>query len=244
MSVQSVHQFAEKVALVTDGAGDIGRAVALQLALQGCYVVVGFSNSNEEAKRSLAELQNLGTLANAVEADASTVEGAKHLVSEVEKLFGRLDLLVNCLKYKTDSTFEETDEAIWTQTVDCNLKATFFVTQAAVNLMKARPKPVIVNVVSGCETAAQNLAFAATQASINSLTKSLAKQLAPKFRVNAVAVSETKRETIEVLDAELFRPKSGGIAADDVARAVLFLLSSEAVGLNGQILAVGSPPEN
>jgi 3-oxoacyl-[acyl-carrier protein] reductase len=238
MSVQSVHQFAEKVALVTDGASEIGRAVALQLALQGCYVIVGFSNANvETAKSALFELQNLGTLANAVEADVSTVEGAKHLVGEVEKLYGRLDLLVNTLRYKTDSTFEETDEAAWTQTVDANLKATFFVSQAAVGLMKARPKPVIVNVVSVCEADEKNPAFAATQESIKTLTKSLAKQLAPKFRVNAVAVGETKRASVENLDAELFRPASG-IAADDVARAVLFLLSSEAVGLNGQILTV------
>ena len=235
----SIHQFAEKVALVTDGASEIGRAVALQLALQGCYVIVGFSNANAEtAKSALFELQNLGTLANAVETDVSTVEGARQLVGEVEKLFGRLDLLVNSLKYKTDSTFEKTDESAWTQTIDSNLKATFFVTQAAVALMKARPKPVIVNVVSDCETTGENLAFAVTQESIKSLTKSLAKQLAPKFRVNAVTVGEAKKEITEILDAELFRPKSGRIAADDVARAVLFLLSSEAVGLNGQILTV------
>lgn len=237
MSVQSVHQFAEKVALITDGASEIGRAVALQLALQGCYVIVGFSNASDETKRALLELQNLGTLANSVETDTSTVEGAKRLISEVEKLYGRLDLLINTLKFRSDSTFEEISETVWTQTVDANLKATFFVTQAAVNLMKARPKPAIVNVVSICEANEKNPAFSATQKSIISLTESLAKQLAPKFRVNAVAVGERKRETFENLDTELFRPPSG-IAADDAARAVLFLLSSEAVGLNGQILTV------
>jgi len=235
MSVQSVHQFAEKVALITDGENEIGRAVALQLALQGSFVVVGFSNANEESKRSLLELQSLGTLANAVEADASTVEGAKYLVGEVEKLYGRLDLLVNTLKFRSDSTFEEISETVWMQTVDANLKSTFFVTQAAVSLMRARPKPAIVNVVTACEADEKNLAFSAVQQSIIGLTESLAKQLAPKFRVNAVTVGERKRETFENLDTELFRAPSG-IAADDAARAVLFLLSSEAVGLNGQIL--------
>ncbi len=72
MSVQSVHQFAEKVALVTDGENPIGRAVALQLALQGCYVIVGFSNVSEENRRALRELESLGTLANSVETDVST----------------------------------------------------------------------------------------------------------------------------------------------------------------------------
>ncbi len=237
MPAQSIHAFAEKVALISDGANPVGRAVALQLALQGCYVIVGFSNISEESRRTLQELQSLGTLANHVETDASTVEGAKNLVAEVEKLYGRLDLLVNTLKYRTDSAFEEISEAVWTRTIDANLKATFFVTQAAVRLMKARPKPAIVNVVSDGKADGENMAFAAVQQGVLSLTESLAKQLAPKFRVNAVVVGEGKKGTLENLDAQLFRPKSA-VAEDDVARAVLFLLSSEAVGLNGQVLRV------
>ena len=237
MPVQSIHQFAEKVALITDGANPIGRAVALQLALQGCYVVVGFSNASDEDRRAVRELESLGTLATGVEADTSTANGARELIDAVEKLYGRLDLLVNTLKYRTDSTFEETGEAIWTETIDANLKAAFFIAQAAVKLMKARPKPAIVNIVADCESDDDNLAFLLTQKSIINLTESLAKRLAPKFRVNAVAVGEAKRKTIENLDAELFGAQSG-IAYDDAARAILFLLSSEAVGLNGQVLKV------
>ena len=234
----SVHQFAEKVALVSDGASEIGRAVALQLALQGCYVIVGFSSANEQTKSALTELKNLGTLAHAVETDCATVEGARGLVAEVEKLYGRLDILVNCLKLKGDSSFQEIEEDAWTKSVNANLKANFFVTQAAVNLMRARPKARIVNVVFDCAADENDLAFAMTQAGIISLTELLAKQLAPKFRVNAVKIGERKTMAVENLDAELFRPPSG-IAFDDAARAILFLLSSEAVGLNGQILTVG-----
>lgn len=237
MPAQSIHQFAEKVVLITDGANPIGRAVALQLALQGCYVVVGFSGVSDENRRALEELKSLGTLAHHVESDASTVAGAQNLVAEVEKLYGRLDLLVNTLKYRDDSTFEETSEMMWTQIVDGNLKATFFILQSAVKLMKARPKPVIVNVVSESAADKNNLAFAAVEQAVLSLTESLAKRLAPKFRVNAVVVGEKKSGTLENLDAELFRPKSAA-AEDDVARAVLFLLSSEAIGLNGQFLRV------
>ncbi|MBA2621939.1 MAG: SDR family oxidoreductase [Acidobacteria bacterium] len=237
MSVQSVHQFAEKVALVSDGEGEIGRAVALQLALQGCYVIVGFSNANEQTKSTLAELQNLGTLAHVVETDCSTAAGARRLVAEAENIYGRLDLLVNTLKFRSDSTFDEMSESVWTKTLDANLKATFFVSQAAVKLMSARPKAKIVNVVYDCAGAEKDLAFALAQAGIISLTKNLAAQLEPKFRVNAVQLSEEKSKAIENLDRELFRPPSG-IAFDDVARAVLFLLSSEAVGLNGQVLKI------
>lgn len=238
MPAQSIHAFSEKVALITDGESSIGRAVALQLALQGSYVIVGLANSSEASSRAIAELQNLGTLANAVEADISTVEGAKKLVAEVGKMFGRIDLLVNCLKFRSDSAFDETTEEVFDKSFEANLKAAFFVTQEAVRLMKSRPKPKIVNVVSALDTneSAQNVLFAVSQSAVLGLTKSLAESLPKNFRVNAVAVSE-KQGKNENLDAELFRAKSG-ISEDDTARTILFLLSSEATGLNGQILKV------
>ena len=94
MPAQRIHAFAEKVALVTDGASDIGRAVALQLALEGCYVVVGFPETSEGNTRALAELQSIGTLANAVQSDIATLEGIETLFGAVENAYGRLDLLI------------------------------------------------------------------------------------------------------------------------------------------------------
>ena len=125
MPAQSIHAFAEKVALVINGSEGVGRAVALQLALQGCYVIVSFSGESIENKRALAELKSLGTLAHSVE-----WTNAKNLIDEVDKLFGRLDLLINCVKSEADSTFQiET------------------MTNESIRLMNERPKPSIVNVV-------------------------------------------------------------------------------------------------
>lgn len=238
MPAPSIHAFAEKVALITDGAAPTGRAVALQLALQGSYVIVGFANAGAESRQAIEELQNLGTLANAVEADCATLQGAQTLVAAAEEMFGRIDLLINCLKFEPQSSFEEITEDVFTRTIDANLKAAFFVTQRALSLMWARPKPKIVNVISALDTGetVQNVAFASAQKALIGLTESLAQTLPKKFRVNAVAVSE-KKSLAENLDAELFRPQSG-VSADDVARTVLFLLSAEATGLNGQILKV------
>lgn len=238
MSVQSIHAFAEKVALVTDGDDPVGRAVALQLALQGAYVIVGFSRISESSQSVLTELQNLGTLASAVEGDITTVAGAKNLVGAVEGMFGRLDLLINCLKFRDDSAFEEITDNLFERTLGTNLKATFFVTQEAVRLMKARPKPKIVNVASAIDTpeTERNVLFAASQSALAGLTASLAKTLPTNFRVNAIAVSE-KSSAAETLDAELFRRKSG-VSEGVAARAVCYLLSAEAIGLNGQTLKI------
>ena len=235
MPAQSIHAFAEKVALVTDGTNPIGRAVALQLALLGSYVVTGFSGATEEAKRALEELKSLGTLANIVETDVSTVEGAKNLVAEVERLYGRIDLLINTLKFEPQASFEETAEEVWQKTMDANLKSVFFVTQKALPLMTARPKPSIVNVVTNCERDEKNLAFAAAQAGVVGLTKQLAKQLPGNFRVNCVSVSEKPEEKSDAF--ELFKT-SVNVAPDDAARVVVYLLSSEAKALSGQILTV------
>ena len=235
------HAFSEKVALITDGTNPVGRAVAMQLALLGSYVIVGFPKTSEAEKRALDELKSLGTLAHSVEAEISTVDGAKKLVAEVENIYGRLDLLVNCLKFKPDSEFTETTEEIFSQTFDINLKSAFFVTQEALRLMKPRPKPKIVNVFSACDTeeTQKNAAFVSANRALEGFTKSLSKTLPKNFRVNAVAVSEKENEKAkhENLDAELFRAKTG-IDEDDAARTIIYLLSSEAVGLKGQILTV------
>lgn len=238
MAVQSTHAFSEKVALITGGENTFGRAVAMQLALLGCYVIVGFSGKDEQNERALSELKNIGTLANFFQSDLTTAKGAKTLVDEVEKLYGRLDLLVNCARFVPEFLFEETVETQFNQTIDEILKSTFFVTQNAINLMKSRPKPKIVNLVSAIDTpdTEMNVLFSAVQNSVIGLTKSLAKSLPKNFRVNAVAVSEKQKQT-ENLDAELFRAKKG-ISEDDIARTIIYLLSSEAIGLNGQVLTV------
>lgn len=235
MPAQPIHAFAEKVTLITDGTNPIGRAVALQLALLGSYVVVGFSGASVEAKRALEELKSLGTLANAVETDASTVEGAKNLVAGVENIYGRIDLLVNTMKFEPPASFEETSESLWQTTIDTNLKSVFFVTQAALPLMSPRPKPAIVNVLTNCEQDEKNPAFAAAEAAVAGLTKQLARQLPKNFRVNCVSVNEKTEEKSDAF--ELFKI-SQNVAADDVARVVVYLLSSEAKALNGQILTV------
>jgi 3-oxoacyl-[acyl-carrier protein] reductase len=214
------------------------RAVAMQLALFGSYVIVGLPAESKEDEHALNELKSLGTLANAVKADISTLEGAKFLVAEVEKMFGRIDLLVNCLKLETDSAFEETSENIFETAVNANLKSAFFITQEALKLMKPRPKPKIVNLVSAIDTPETevNVLFSTMQNAVVGLTKSLAKSLPKNFRVNAVAVSE-KQTGAENLDTEPFRAKKG-ISEDDVARTIVYLLSGEAIGLNGQVLTV------
>ncbi len=125
---QSIHGFSEKVALIINGSDGIGRAVALQLALQGCYVICSYSITSTTQVKVIDELKALGTLANAFE-----FIDAKTLIDEVDNLFGRIDLLVNCVKNDSICEIEN-------------------VTRESLRLMQPRPKGLIVNVVSENQT--------------------------------------------------------------------------------------------
>ncbi len=233
MNVTSIHAFAEKVALVTDGTGPIGKAIALQLALQGSYVLVGVPVGMAD-DGSVDELKALGTLAAAIPCDLSTADGSDHLVSEVEKAFGRLDLLVNCAKTDVHSTFLNTSEADFKSAVAGGLLPLYFVTQAAVRLMSDRPKPRIVSIFSACEGGADPLAAGLNAAGITAM-KGLSRALPDKFRINSIKVSQ--KISVGGGDPELFRPKPK-VSPDDVARIALFLLSGEAKAMNGEVVAL------
>lgn len=238
MPGQHISGFSEKVALITDGANGIGRAIALQLAMQGCYVIVGYSRESEGSRLALDELKSLGTLAEAIEADCSNIEGIKKLVNGVENLYGRLDLLVNTLKFQPQSSFFEIEEEAWNTTFDVNLKSAFFAIKESVRLMDSRPKPAIVNICYNYENG--NVAYQAAQSAIVGMTKSLASILPIKYRVNCITVNESGAVDIQTRenDAELIRTVQG-IADNEVARVAVHLLSSDAKALNGQVLTVG-----
>lgn len=96
--VKSIHGFAEKVALIINGSAGVGRATALQLALQGAFVIIGFDEETEVNRAITEQLKSLGTLAHAVRFDS-----AGRLIDEVEKIYGRVDLIVICVKKSDDS---------------------------------------------------------------------------------------------------------------------------------------------
>lgn len=237
VNVTSIHAFSEKVALVTDGTTPIGKAVALQLALQGAFVIVGVPPSGK-GDPAIEALRALGTLAFAVDADARSPDGARTLLDKVETEFARLDLLVNCLKSAGESTFLVNckDDAL--DYFPEGVRPSYLVTKLASRLMSSRPKPKIVNVIA--EPTSESGDSAVTEASYSAdldTTEWFSRNLPDSFRVNAVVVKDANES--DYLDhPEFLRPK-GTVSPDDVARVVLFLLSPEAVAVNGNVLRLG-----
>lgn len=227
MNVTSIHAFAEKVALISDVSDPIGRATALQLGLQGAYVIGGLpSGSTDDG--SIADLVSLGTLASSVEYDTPAA-----LKAAVENTFGRLDLLVNCVKFTSESDLNADGERRFDGSFAEVVRGTYLLTDQCLSLMKERPKPKIVNVVRRFDPKkAGNALLQASHDAVLSLTKAMSAELSANHRCNAVSVPFVETE----LDpSELFL-KPAGFAADDAARTILYLLSSESVAVNGQVI--------
>ena len=233
MPAPGQHVFSEKVALVTGATTPIGRAVSLQLGLYGCYVIAAHKPAEKGDSDAVAELRTLGTLAHSFEADLSSRDGAVRLIGEAGELFQRLDILVICPEEEAGGEDSRLDIAVGARLAPSN-----FLTREALRLFEGRPKPRIVNVINYRDS--DDELQTALNAALESLTRSFSTSLPSNFRVNAVAVREDRsRSTVpEDLDPDLFRPASK-IDPDDVARAVVFLLSSEAKGVNGQVLEIG-----
>lgn len=250
MPAQNLRGFTERVALVTNGSSGIGRAVALQLALEGAYVIVNYRDAEDESV--VNELRELGTLAHAVRGDVARSADVRLMFIAIEETFGRLDLLVNNAYANHEATLEELTEESWDKVLDFTLKGAYLCSQAAARLMRRRPAPAIVNIASeiALTGASGSASHVAAQAGLIGLTKALARELAPRIRVNCVAVRGAEGDlAINYYDwsqalkrrDDKAEHKTGHTptAPDDVARTCLYLLSSEASSINGQTLVVG-----
>ena len=238
-----------RVAIVTGGARDIGRAVSLQLAACGASVVVNYFSSADRATGVVADVESRGGRAVAVQADVSRPDGARRLIDETRAAFGdRIHILVNnagglIARKKLD----EMDEAFWDTVMALNLKSVFLVTQAA--LPHLAEGAAIVNLSS---LAARDgggggaLAYSSAKGGVLTLTRGLSKELAPrKIRVNCVSpglIATTFHDTFtkpEVRQAVAARTSIGREGApDDVANAIVFLASDDAAYITGESIEI------
>ncbi|HEY7514767.1 MAG TPA: SDR family NAD(P)-dependent oxidoreductase, partial [Vicinamibacteria bacterium] len=182
----------DTVALVTGAGGGIGRAAATALAARGADVAVHFHRNEAGAAETARQVEAIGRKAAVYGADLTKRAEAVGLVSAVLARFSRIDVLVNNSGdlVERKGVLEMTEE-LWRHVIDLNLSSVLFTTQAAAGAMIERKRGVIVNVTS---VAAHNgggpgsLAYAASKGGLISLTKAIAKELAPKgVRVNCVS---------------------------------------------------------
>jgi len=234
----------EKIAIVTGGSRGIGLAISRALANEGAKVVI---TSNIPSDGESAEKSIKGS--KFIETDVSKKDQIEKLVSETIKLFGRVDILVNCAAIHQSDIFENETREIWENMFTVNVLGTVFPSQAVTKIMKKQGSGKIVHIASKAGVVGEpgHAAYSANKGAIISLTRAMAIELAP-FHINVNAVCPGPVLT-DLLRATIPDPKQRDILAseaplgrmgtpEDIAGAVLYLVSADSDWVTGQAISV------
>jgi len=241
-----------KKALVTGGATGIGRSAVLALAKAGYDVAINYASSAKAAKEVAALAQAMGAQTMLLACDVSDELAVRAMMAQVEAQFGHLDALVNnagtTAKWKVKD-LESLDLAEWDRTFAVNVRGLFQVTRAAVPLLKKGSNPSIVNTASivGLRPGPQPLPYAASKAAVVNMTKTLAWNLGPDIRVNAVAPGWMEGEWMERMLGDKYddlmgkraklTPLKRCVTAEDVAETMMSLIQGNRF-VTGEIIVI------
>ena len=240
-------QLEGKVALVTGASRGIGRAVAIRLAKSGAKIAVNYAGNQAAAEEVKQIIEQNGGEAILVQADISNAESVDAMVAAVMEAFGRIDILVNNAGITRDTLLMRMKEADWNAVIQTNLTGVFYVTKAVSKIMMKQRYGKIVNMSSvvGLMGNAGQANYAAAKAGVIGFTKSMAKELAARnITVNAIAPGFIATDMTAVLSDKVKEdlatkiPRGRLGEADDIASAVLFLVSDSANYITGQTLNV------
>lgn len=240
--------FENKVAVVTGGGRGIGRATALALAAEGAAVIIVDVNS-ENASAVAAEI---GTQATAIATDVTNSEQVSALFASIKEKWQRLDVLICNAGYPFRLTSSEATEGEWEECLAVNLKSVWLCVRAAVPLLRAAKTGSVVTVASiqGMRSTKRSFPYSVAKGGLLSLTRTLAVELAPTIRVNAVVPGQVESVRTQPFFNSFRDPEKarGRVLStypmgrlgrpDDVAHAIIFLASEMASWITGTSLAV------
>ncbi|MGD9847177.1 MAG: SDR family NAD(P)-dependent oxidoreductase [Variibacter sp.] len=238
----------DKVAIVTGAGAGIGQAIAMVFAAEGAHVYVTDVNG-ESAQQTAEALAGRGLKATAMAVDVSRGQDVTALLRDVERAFGRADVVVNNAGLNVRSDFRHLTDADWVKIREVNLDGVVRIARDAFALLKASGAGSLINVSSimGQRGLRQLAAYTATKGAVTALTKALAVEYAPYgIRVNSVAPGYIETALTErVLKNPLLSkalldktPMRRFGTAEEIARAALFFASEDSLYVTGAELAV------
>ena len=239
-------RFKDRVTIITGGASGLGKVTAQGFAREGSTVII-LDILEEKARSAAQEMEAQGGKAVPMKVDTTKGQEVKSVVGKIAEEQGRIDILINNLGWSESMPFLESDEALWRKVLDLNLMSTLLCCHAVLPYMMKQQYGRIVNIASiaGRQPRPMAVAYGAAKAGVISVTKSLAVAMAPyNIRVNCVAPGPMDTDLIRQLrpehaEAILRRVTLGRWGQpEEVANAVLFLASDEAMYIVGQTLTV------
>jgi pteridine reductase len=227
-------QLSGKVALVTGGGRRVGRALAEALAERGAAVAVHYNESSTGADDVVSGIAARGGKAFALGADLTDRAAPQQLIADVSKRYGGLDVLVNSAAVMVRTPFGNIDPEVWDSMFALNLRAPFFLSQAAAPMLR-KGRGCIVNIadLAAFETWPGYVPHGITKGGVVQMTRALARVLAPDVRVNAIAPGtvllpdDWSASDAARLDETTPLKRQGSPA--DVARAMLYLIEADYV---------------
>lgn len=237
---------------MTGAATGIGRAATVALARAGCDVAINYSRSEAAARETATQAERAGAQTLLVRCDVSDEAGVRAMIATIGERFGRLDVLVNNAGVTASwkpKDLETLDLAEWDRVFAVNVRGMFQVTRAALPWLRKGERPCIVNTASivGLRPGPQPLPYAASKAAVVNLTKTLAWNLGPEIRVNAVAPGWMEGEWMERMLKDKYEDLMGKrakatplrrvVTADDVAETMMTLIESNRF-VTGEVIVV------
>lgn len=239
-----------KVAIVTGASSGIGRATAVALARSGAAVVVNYLNNRAGAEAAVKEIESLRRNSMMVRADVTRRPEIVEMVAETLENFGRIDILVNNAGTAVQiASLEECTEELWDKAIAVNLKSVFLCSQVITPHFKQQQSGRIINVSSLAAEiggAGGLLAYAAAKGGVNTLTRGLARELAP-FKATANAVNPgivttpfhekfPRPERVQAIINATPLGRAG--TPEEVAELIAFLATDDAGFITGEIFNI------
>jgi 3-oxoacyl-[acyl-carrier protein] reductase len=237
----------DKVALVTGGGRGIGRGIALEFAREGADLAINYRKGREAAEATASEVRALGRRAEIVQADVGDHVAVATMFAEVRATFGRIDIAVaNSGVASRFQSVADLDPTEWRRVMSTDLDGAFYTARSAVPHLRATSGVLIfISSVGADMAAAGGAPYHCAKAGVNTLTKVLAKELAPDgIRVNAIAPglvrSDMGNKLLKFFGDDLVRTIPLGRAGEpsDIGRAAVFLASADAAWVTGKVLRI------
>jgi 3-oxoacyl-[acyl-carrier protein] reductase len=238
-------------AIVTGSTSGIGKCIAMRLLRAGYQVTLNYARDEDRADKALAVCEAISENALLVKADVSAVEGAQALVGRTIAEFGRLDVLINNAAVAIDRPILDMSQGEWDSVLNVNLRGAFLCSQmAARQMMMQDDGGVILNIGSstGIRARKNGANTCASKAGLMLLTQSLALELAPKIRANTIipglVATDEAIKRFDLADPAVRKAREQAVpmqrlgTPDDVADAVLLMLTDQSQFITGQKIVV------
>jgi len=235
-----------KVAIVTGSTSGMGRATAVLFAREGAKVVVTGRNE-ERAKAVVEQIKSEGNEAMYVIVDTSKVEDAKGLVDKTIEAYGTVDVLFNNAGTLSMSSLQNVSLEEWNSVMNVNVTSSLYLAQLVAPIMKEKGKGVIINTSSVAAFGAHHgfAAYVTSKHAMNGLTRSMAWELGPEVRVNAIAPGAIHTAMVDSIGGPAVLqgmidgcPMKRVGQPEDIANVALFLATDDSSFIDGQIIKV------